>query len=400
MVFLGVDWATEKHDVCILAEDGTRLSEFTISNDMKGFQQLQTALSTAETVKVNIERSDGLLVEWLVSCGYAVYMTPPNILAHRRPRRAKDDRGDAYLLASLLRTGDPDVRLIAQQSPTVQHLRQLASAYDMVLQQQRQLGNRLIHALRLYYPAALQVFPIPTTLVCLAFLESYPTPEKARALSIIDLEAFLKKQHYRYLAQLPRMYDALQAPAPTARMIEGYLASLRILIPMLRALHHERTRLTKEMVHVFNTHPDATWWRTVPGASGPLTSARLLAWIGDDRRRFPSAAVLQATAGTAPVTRRSGKQRSVEFRRACSHPLRKTMDDLARQSIKHSGWAHAYFHDQLARGQAKPRAYRALANRWLRIIWTLWQAATPYDEARHLANRVRKGQPTPAQKAA
>ena len=268
MVFLGIDWATEKHDICVLAEDGTRLSEFTITNDMTGFQQLQTALTASETVRVNIERSHGLLVEWLVSCGFSVYMTPPNILAHRRPRRAKDDRGDAYLLASLLRLGDPDVRPIAQQSSTVVHLRQLASAYDMVLQQQRQLANRLIHVLRLYYPAVLQVFPIPTTLICLAFLETYPTPELARALSVNDLEAFLKKQQYRYLGQLPRRYSTLQAPAPTARVVEGYLATLRILIPMLRSLHHERTRLTKEMVRVFNSHPDAVWWRTIPGASG------------------------------------------------------------------------------------------------------------------------------------
>jgi transposase len=154
------------------------------------------------------------------------------------------------------------------------------------------------------------------------------------------------------------------------------------------------------MVQVFNTHPDAPLWRSIPGATGPLTSARLLAWIGDDRARFPAAQILQATAGTAPVTRRSGKSRSVEFRRACSHPLRKTFDHLARQSIKHSGWANAYFHDQLGRGHARPRAYRALANRWARIVWTLWQSHTLYDEATHLANRMKKNRAAPAAAAA
>jgi transposase len=400
MCFLGIDWATEKHDVCLMAADGTILSAFTITNDMAGFEKLHQALSNVESVKVNIERSDGLLVEWLVSCGYAVHMTPPNILAHRRPRRSKDDRGDAYLLASLLRGGDPDARPIAQQSPTVQHLRQLASAYDMVLHQQRQMGNRLVHALRQYYPVILHVFRVPTSLVCLAFLEAFPTPEAAKQLTIAALEAFLRKQKYSHLARVPRMYALLQAPTPTARVTAGFVTSVRILVPLLAALHKERSRLTRQMVQVFNTHPDAPLWRSIPGATGPLTSARLLAWIGDDRARFPTAQILQATAGTAPVTRRSGKSRSVEFRRACSHPLRKTFDHLARQSIRHSGWANAYFHDQLGRGHARPRAYRALANRWARIVWTLWQSHTLYDEARHLANRMKKNRAAPAAVAA
>ena len=322
-----------------------------------------------------------------------MHMIPPNILAHRRPRRAKDDRGDAYLLASLLRTGDPDIRLIVKYSDIVQHLRQLASAYDMVLAQQRQMGNRLVHVLRKYFPAVLQVFSVPTSLVCLAFLEAYTTPEAARQLTVADFEAFLRKQKYRYVAQVPRMHALLQTPAPLANVTAGLVTTVHILVPLLRALHKERTQLTKQMTKVFNTHPDAAMWRSIPGAGGPLTGARLLAWIGDDRTRFPSAQILQTTAGTAPVTRRSGKSQSVEFRRACSHPLRKTADDLARQSIKHSGWAKAYFQDQVARGHARPRAYRALGNRWMRIIWTLWQSSSLYDEEKHVANRARKGAP-------
>lgn len=128
----------------------------------------------------------------------------------------------------------------------------------------------------------------------------------------------------------------------------------------------------------------------MPGA-GPLTAARLLAWIRDNRERFPTPEVLQAIAGTVPVTRRSGKQISVEFRTACCHPLRSALDDLARLSVKQSGWAGAYYREQRARGQKSPRAYRALANRWLRIIWKLWQTREVYDESIHVANRSHRG---------
>ena len=190
------------------------------------------------------------------------------------------------------------------------------------------------------------------------------------------------------------MYALLQSPAPQAAVVVGHLAALRLLIPTLRLLHLERTRLTKQISAAFKAHPDSAWLQSVPGAAGPLTGARLLAWMGDDRQRFPTPGILQATAGTAPITRRSGKQLVVEFRRACSHPLRKAFDDLAHQSVKHSGWAASYFHDQCALGHSKVRAYRALANRWAKIVWTLWQQRALYSEAKHLANRSSRGQPT------
>ncbi|MEO1644788.1 MAG: transposase, partial [Chloroflexota bacterium] len=153
----------------------------------------------------------------------------------------------------------------------------------------------------------------------------------------------------------------------------------------------QKNALTREMKKVFLSHPDADWWLSIPGTKGPLTPARMLAWVGDNRSRFPSAKVLQAIAGTVPVTRRSGKTKVVEFRTACSHPLRSAVDDLARQSTRHSGWARAYFQQQLDKGHSAARSYRALANRWLKIIWTLWQCQEMYDEAKHVANRSRQG---------
>lgn len=122
-----------------------------------------------------------------------------------------------------------------------------------------------------------------------------------------------------------------------------------------------------------------------------LTAAQLLSHFGDNREQFPSYQILQATAGTVPITRRSGKQQMVEFRRACSHSLRDTMMNMAKNSTRKSGWARSYYHDQLARGHSQSRAYRALANRWLKIIWTLWQRREGYNEAVHIANRPRRG---------
>jgi transposase len=124
-------------------------------------------------------------------------------------------------------------------------------------------------------------------------------------------------------------------------------------------------------MQAFPTHPDAAWWQTIPGAQS-LTGARLLAWIGDDRGRFPTANTLQATAGTVPVTRRSGKSKSVEFRKGCSHKLRKAADDLARQSVKKSNWAQEYYDAQIAAwtrlSASLPRFSQPVVEHYLEVV--------------------------------
>jgi transposase len=394
MHYIGLDWADQKHDVCILAQDGRVLSEFTIPHDWDGFEQLRAILKALDPLEINLERSDGLLVDWLVGQGWPVYVTPPTVVAKRRPRRSKDDRGDAYLLANLRRSGDRDSRPVIVQSELVEELRQVTQAFDQFQKHQQRMTNQLRQILKYYYPAAVGLFSELHSPLSLAFLEAYPTPEAAQAASRTELQAFLQQQHYRWMQRFEEIYQRLQQPAPPARVCAGYVSHVLALVAMLQTLHEQLRALKRRMKKLFEAHPEASWWRAFPGA-GPLTAPRLLARIGDQRDRFPSAEALQALAGTVPVTRRSGKKTVVEFRVACSHPLRAAVMDLARNSTRKSGWARSYFRDQLARGHSTHRAYRALARTWLRIIWKLWQTGELYDEARHVANRSRKGLPAP-----
>jgi transposase len=379
-----------------MTDDGRVLSELSIPHSQVGFEALGELLDEFDEVAINIERPDGLLVDWLVAQQYPVFVTAPAIVAKRRPRRTKDDRGDAYLLAELAQRQDPDCRPLVQQSTTILHLRQLFKAYDDALAELGRDANRLFWTLRKYYPTILQAFRCRHSLTFLAFLEAFPTPAAARVLTPGDLARFLREVGYFQSSRYGHIYQALQVPTPTARGEEGYVEAVQMIIPRLRCVVLQRKYLHKRIVEVYETHPDSQWWRTLPGASGPLTPARLLAAIGDDRRRFPSAGDLQAVAGTVPITRRSGKQVRVEFRVACSKPLRKAVDQFTRQCVRYSGWLLAYYHSQLARGHSSSRAYRALGNRWLSIIWKLWQSGETYEEAIHVANRSRRGQPVPA----
>lgn len=391
MYFIGIDWATEKHDICVMDDNGNIVRQLTMTQDLLGFQKLAQIVSDydLDNVQLNIERSDGLLVDWISQQGWPLHVTATLVVARRRPRRSKSDLSDAYLLAYLLRLKDPDCRPLTRSSPKVLHLRELVRALDTTIADQRRLANRLRYALLQYFPVATHLFAHVESLICLSLLEAYPTPEAARALSHKEMGQFLRTQGYRYRDRIDHIYSQLQQPMPTAVSPQGYVVQVQMLIPLLRTLHHTRHYLEKEIAAVFATHPEANWWRSFPGAQGMLTPARLLAWIGDDRRRFPSAETLQAVSGTAPVTRRSGKALRVEFRRACSHPLRKAVSDLARQSVKHSSWAQAYLDAQLARGHNRSRAYRGLANRWMKIIWTLWQRGEWYNEAVHVCNREK-----------
>jgi transposase len=73
-------------------------------------------------------------------------------------------------------------------------------------------------------------------------------------------------------------------------------------------------------------HPDAHTFASFPGI-GPVLTAVLLVEIGEDRGRYPADTVLLAEAGLAPVTRSSGRSRSVRFRYAANARLRDEIGD-------------------------------------------------------------------------
>lgn len=387
---MGIDAGEETHQICVLTGDGRVISEFDMEYTWAGLMQLTATLDTLPNVEINLEQPNGLLVDWLLGQNRAVFVTPPSVVAHRRPRQSKDDRGDAYLLAYLRYVGDPDSRPIPVQSEHGEELRQLTQAFDQLQQQQKRMASQLRDVLKRYYPVATGLFSSLSQPLTLAFLRAFPTPQAAQAASLDDLYTFFQAQSYRYMYKVPDFYHQLQQPILQARVQQGSLAHMLALVAVLEPLGQELKAVKCQQQACFKAHPEANWWLSLPGV-GPLTASRLLARIGDNRERFPSYQSLQAVAGTVPVTRQSGKKTVVSFRKACSRPLRRAFMDLARHSIRKSGWARSYFYDQRARGHDASRAYRALANRWAKIVWTIWQRREPYDEALHVANRSRRG---------
>jgi transposase len=384
--FIGIDWADKKHDVCALSPKGDILAEFIIADTVKGFEQLHTFLKSQDKVEILIEKPNGLLVEFLLQRGWCVKMITPSVSASRRPRRSKTDTGDAFLLANLLRMNDPDCHLIHQDSALVQELRQVVDAHVNLQREKQRLILQLRYVLKQYYPMIFNIFPKLGTKLTLNFLETYPTPQDAKAASLDEIRHFFKSQVYRYMDRVPHKYQQLQKASVTAQAQTGFAMRVLSLVRVLKVMVQEVKALQKSVIQLFKQHPDYDWWLQFPGL-GKLNAARLLSRIGDNRQNFKSADHLRAVAGTVPVTRHSGKRKQVLFRQQCSHSLRKLMFDFAMKSKSQCDWAKGYFESQLDRGHMKSRAYRALANRWAGIIWKLWQTGEVYDEKVHQANR-------------
>lgn len=330
-----------------------------------------------------LEKPNSLLVDFLLDAEYIVYFVPPNISVRHRPRRSKSDRGDAHLLASLLWRDDPECRQIAVVSSLCHQLRQVVAAHDSLQAQLQRLGGQLRHHLKRYYPAILTIFRKPTQPLTYAFLEDFPDPHTD--FTLLDLKRFFAAQRYRYSERIEGHLQVLLSERPTRQDTGGEQSRTAATVAVLRTLDQQIRALHKQLVRLFRAHPNATWIRSLPGV-GELNGARLLARLGDNRSRFEDVAMLRATAGTVPITRSSGKRRSVHFRQDCSRPLRKVCYDLAMKSKAKSPWARGYFEAQRARGHSAIRANRALANRWVGIIWKLWETDVLYDDAKHLTN--------------
>jgi len=270
---------------------------------------------------------------------------------------------------------------------------EVAFVHDLAQDIQRHC-NRLRSLLLRYYPAAAVAFGKLTAKIALQFIASYPSPEAALALSYEEFRVFARAKRYPRPKLLPGCFERLQAGHIQADRdtVSIYKAQAPLEAKLLLHLLEQKELALGELQALFEPHPDRHIYASLPGA-GELLAPALLAMLGDDRGRFPSKASLQALAGTCPVTEQSGKRKVVKFRHACDHDARTLAQEWALASTRKSGWASAYYQQSRERGHSKSHALRCLANRWLAVLWALWQRGQAYDEGYHLATRLQRRRP-------
>jgi hypothetical protein len=254
--------------------------------------------------------------------------------------------------------------------------------------------NQLRAMLLRVYPQAIGLFKDLASPISLQFLNQYPSMAEAQALTLEDFKAFCQSQHYTRRDYMCKHHAQLLAPAPqpSAALATAYRLAIQqlavVLLPQVQARQQALTALGALFAH----HADAAIFESLPGA-GELLAPALLVKFGDDRSRFPHPCDVQTLAGTCPVTNRSGKKQSIVFRRGCDKEFRRIAQQFARTSLLKSSWAQAYYQEIRPRCASDSHAYRCLANRWLAIIWKLWQTHQPYDETAHLRRRAARRKP-------
>jgi transposase len=392
--FVGLDWATTDHAVCVIDEDGGIQARFMISHSAAGMTELIGRLRKLQELgelRVAIERPSGLVVDTLVDAGFAVVPIHPNVVKAARPRYSaapgKSDVGDAYLLADLLRTDGHRFRTLAPPSDETKALRGRVRLRDDLVLQRVGLANRLRALLEDSWPGAAVIFADVDSVIALDFLEQYPTPQSAARLGEKRLAAFLTRQGY---CGHRSVHDLLARLRGAAVSVAGELEAqakgecVRALVAVLRPLVMQIAVLTNAISRAVETHPDGPIFTSL-FRHGRVCAAQILAEMGDERGRYVSADHLAAEGGTAPVTSQSGKHRGVTFRWACNKHLRAALTRLADNSRKTSPWAVAVYQRARDRGCDHPHAIRILARAWTRILWRCWQDRVPYDVNKHAA---------------
>jgi transposase len=402
-VYIGIDWSEKKHNICFVHENGEVLGNLEIKHTVAGFVELdkrrrQLGIEAGECL-VGMETAHNLLVDYLWDQGYnQVYILPPNVVKSSQGRfrqsGAKDDEWDARLIADILRTDQNRYTPWKPDSPLTRQIRAGVRFLAQVNQDLVRHSNQLLAILLRYYPAATQVFSKLDGLVSLAFIQAYPTPEAANALSFEEFKIFLHQHHHvqrrAWASCFSRLHDdyPLANPDIVAAYAPQAIGLAKILEQLVTTKKESLTRLTE----LYAQHPDHNIYDRLPMA-GELIEPALLAKLGDDRHRFPTPSVLQAVAGTCPVTLQSGKFRKVYFRHTCDHQFREIVQQWARLTIKASPWADAYYRSVRPHCSNENDAIRRLANRWLEIVWRLWQDRKPYDEEFHLRQHTLRCKP-------
>lgn len=392
-LFVGDDWAEDHHDIEVMDGAGQRLAKARLPEGMAGMARLHAlvgeaageAADEAEAV-VGIETDRGPWVRALVTAGYTVLAVNPLQAARFRDRLgvsgAKSDPGDAHVLADMVRTHSHELRPVAGDSAQAEAIKVVTRTHKTLIWERTRHTQRLRHALRDYFPAALAAFDDLDASDTLELLSKAPTPAQAAKLTVTQISAALKRARRKNVAvKAAAVQAALRAEhlGQPEEVTVAYAASTTALMAVLSTLNAQVKTLEGQVEAHFRRHPAAEIILSQPGL-GAVLGARVLAEFGDDPARYASAKARKNYAGTSPITRASGKKKVALARYVHNDRLIDALLTQAFSTLRYSPNAHAYYQRQRARGVGHNAALRQLANRLVGILHGCLKTGTRYDE--------------------
>lgn len=393
-MFIGWDWATETHDVTVMDESGRRIDRWELAHTEEGFTTTLARLrkhGDPADLPVAIETTRGLAVDRLLAAGHPIVPVHPNAFHAMRARwgasKAKTDAGDSMKLADYLRT---DGHLLPRLEPTGQatlDLQALTRTRADHVEAKVAAVNQLAALLDEHWPGGKVVFAGLDSDIAMAFLERYPTPGKAAKLTAGRLEAWCKRRGYSGRQPGSVLIERLRAAPKTASRLSDTVVEqlVRVQVQLVQSIRATIRTLDKAIIQATETHPYAPLFATMPRI-GKVSLGQVIGEIGPILERAQSCEQLIAEAGVVPVTRASGKSRTVAFRFATNRRARVALTTFADNSRHGSDWAAKIYNDARARKKRHPHAIRILARAWLRVMWACWRNGVCYDPAIHQAN--------------
>jgi transposase len=401
--FIAIDWADREHAWSMQVAGSTKRETGKFAHTPEAIEAwaMQWAQRfPGRPVAVALEQSRGALLYALSKFSHLVLypIHPSTSYGYRKavfPSGSKDDPKDADLQLDLLTLHRDRLRALEPDTEQTRHLQILVEQRRQLVDIRTAHTNRVTAQLKLYFPQVLDWFDDLAAPICRDFLVRWPTLPVLQAEDPAQLRRFFHQHHSRSEARIEtRLHEIPQAKPLTEdpAIIGPGVILVRTLLQAAAALNDGIQELEKSIAELASSHPDFFIFDSFPNA-GPAMAPRLLAAFGSRRERFGSAHEVQSFSGIAPVMQASGQKRWIHFRWACPKFLRQTFHEYAGLSMKKCSWAREFYDGQRAKGKGHHAAVRALAFKWIRILFRCWQSRQSYQEELYMAARQSRATP-------
>jgi transposase len=299
-----------------------------------------------------------------------------------RPSGAKDDPSDARLLLDILTLHRDKLRRLNPDTPETRTLQFLVEERRKLVHEKTRYSNRITAHLKMYFPQVLHWFDVGTTMSA-DFLERWPSLEQLQRAKPATIERFFLDHNSRDRERIAQRLEQIRKAVPATLDAAVLTACSTAIVAWAALLKQVLTAIAlydEKIDELARVHPDYALMKSFPGAGSAL-APRLIAAMGSQRERYQTAQEIQCYSGIAPVIASSGQQRWVHWRWACPKFLRQTFHEWALHSIAYCQWAREYYERQRAKGKLHNTAIRALAFKWIRILFRCWKERKAYDEA-------------------
>lgn len=402
VAWIGLDWGDRNHAFA-LQDPAGRTEEGSVEHTPEALHAWLGHLATryhSQPIRLGLEGKGGAALPALLEYPWLqIYSINPVTSARFRkaftPSGASDDLPDARILLELVRDHADKLRLLELQDPHTRQLDALTQARRDAVNRRTQVLNQLTSLLKSYYPQALHLVDDLDTELAVEFLSRWPDLLALKKARLGTVRSFYYAHNVRRPETVQQRLDLIQkAKLLTCDpiLLDLGVRQLRLLLDQLKAFRKHIALFDQELRRVFVEHPEAPLFRDLPGA-GPQLAPRLCAAFGTLRSAYPEPTALQKYAGVAPVREKSGQQLWTHWRWQAPNFLRQTFVEWAGQTVRYSAWAREYYRQMEAKGKSRQVILRALAFKWIRVLWKCWKDNTPYNEARYLKQLAHRKSP-------